>query len=192
MSPRSIVAVLALGLVSSLAAGRPGLAAEKYTADPVHSTLVFRVKHVNTTDFWGRFNTIAGSFTLDEANPAGCQFEFTVKADSVDTGNGARDKHLKGPDFFNAVQFPEISFKSQSIKQSGNGYEVTGDLTLHGVTKPTTIRIVPTGKGEMRGKAIAGIAVTFQIKQSDFGMTKNVGPLGDEVLIHAGIEGQKN
>src|SRR3954447_1909898 len=132
MSSRSFLAVLALGLVSSLSSGRPGIAGEAYTADPVHSTLVFRVKHMNATDFWGRFNTINGSFTLDDANPAGCQFEFKVKADSVDTGNGARDKHLKGPDFFNVVQFPEISFKSQSVKQAGTGYEVTGDLTLHG------------------------------------------------------------
>jgi polyisoprenoid-binding protein YceI len=192
MSSRSFLAVLALGLVSSLSAGRPGIAGETYTADPVHSSLVFRVKHMNATDFWGRFNSINGSFTLDEGNPAGCQFEFKVKADSVDTANAARDKHLKGPDFFNVVQFPEISFKSQSVKQAGSGYEVTGDLTLHGVTKPTTVRIIPTGKGEMRGKPIAGIAVTFQIKQTDFGMSKMVGPLGDEVLIHAGIEGQKN
>ncbi len=79
-----------------------------------------------------------------------------------DTANAKRDQHLKGPDFFNAVQFPTISFVSSGAVKSGNGYEVSGDLTLHGVTKPVTLKVTPTGTGKgPTGAAIAGIESTF-------------------------------
>jgi polyisoprenoid-binding protein YceI len=187
-----ILRALGLSIVCTFAAGRPLAAAETYVADPVHSSLVYRIKHMNATYFWGRFNSINGSFTLDEANPAQCQFEFQVKADSVDTGNAKRDAHLKSPDFFNVVQFPTIAFKSQSVTRSGDAYEVVGELTLHGVTKPVTVKVVPTGKGKGPGGApIAGIEATLMIKRTDFGMSNMVGPLGDEVLVNVGIEARR-
>lgn len=192
MSPRTILPALALSLVSCLAAGRCGHAAEVYTADAAHSSTVFRVKHMDTSFSWGRFNEITGSFALDEANPADNRFEFQIKADSIDTANAMRDKHLKSPDFFNVVQFPTIAFKSQSVTRAGNAnaYEVTGDLTLHGVTRPITVRVVPTGKGKNQaGKPIAGIETSFNIKRSDFGMSKMVGPVGDDVWVNVSIEG---
>src|SRR6516225_8322654 len=102
MSLRTMLPVVAMSCVWSIVASRTGSAADLYTADTVHSSLVFRVKHMNTAYFWGRFNNISGSFTLDEANPAASQFEFQVKVDSVDTGSTKRDTHLKSPDFFNS------------------------------------------------------------------------------------------
>jgi polyisoprenoid-binding protein YceI len=192
MSSRTILPALALSLVTWLGADRSSRAAETYAADPVHSSLVYRVKHMNTSFFWGRFDAIAGSFTLDDANPAESRFEFQVKADSVDTADAKRDQHLKSPDFFNVVQFPTITFKSQSIAKSGSAYEVSGDLTLHGVTKPVAVRVVPTGTGkDMRGTPIAGIEATLNIKRSDFGMTKMIPAVGDDVWINVSIEGAR-
>ena len=128
---------------------------------------------------------------LDETNPAESRFEFQVKADSIDTGIPKRDLHLKSPDFFNAVQFPTIAFKSQSVTKSGDAYDVTGDLTLHGVTKPVKVKVVPTGKSkDMKGTPIAGIEATFTIKRSDFGMSKMSRAVGDDVWITVGIEGK--
>jgi len=186
--------ILAAGmsLVCLIAANHSGGAAENYSADGAHSSLVYRVKHMNTTFFWGRFNSIAGAFTVDATNPAESSFEFQVKADSIDTGIPKRDLHLKSPDFFNVVQYPTIAFKSQSVTKVGDAYDVTGDLTLHGVTKPVKVKIVPTGNGkDQRGTPIAGIEATFAIKRSDFGMTNMVGPVGDDVWVTVGIEGRR-
>jgi polyisoprenoid-binding protein YceI len=186
--------ILAVGmsLVCLMAATHSDGAAESYAADAAHSSLVYRVKHMNTSFFWGRFNTIDGAFALDESNPAESRFEFSVKADSIDTGIPKRDLHLKSPDFFNVVQYPTIAFKSSSVTKAGDGYDVAGELTLHGVTKPVKVKIVPTGKAKGPGGApIAGIEATFTIKRSEFGMTNMVGPVGDDVWITVGIEGRR-
>jgi polyisoprenoid-binding protein YceI len=189
MSPRTILSVVAVAAVSGLGAGQAGRAADTYAVDGVHSSVVFRVKHMNTSNAWGRFNNIAGTFTLDEANPAESKLDFQVKSDSIDTADAKRDQHLKSPDFFNAVQYPAITFKSQSVTKAGGAYEVTGDLTLHGVTKPVTIKVVPTGSGkDMRGTPIAGIETSFNIKRSDYGMSKMVGPVGDDVWVNVSVE----
>jgi polyisoprenoid-binding protein YceI len=188
----TFLSTLALFVLCGLAVTPPAPAADAYAADPVHSSLVYRVKHMNATYLWGRFNAVTGSFTLDDANPAQCQFEFQVKTDSVDTGNAKRDGHLKSPDFFNAVQFPTIAFKSHSVTKTGEAYEVVGDLTLHGVTKPVTVKVVSTGKGKgPTGAPIAGIEATFMLKRTDFGMSNMVGAVGDEVWVTAGIEGRR-
>ena len=186
LSVRSI-ALLAVALVPAQSRG-----ADAYQADPVHSSVVFRVKHLNTSFAWGRFNDIAGTFRLDPADPSKGSLTFQVKADSVDTGNAKRDQHLKGPDFFNAVQFPLIGFTSKSFAKAGAAYEVTGDLTLHGVTKPITFRVMPSGTGKtMMGGAIAGIEASFTLKQSDFGITKMAAAIGDEVWVNVSVEGAK-
>lgn len=186
----------ALALLSAVALSATGvrgsLAADAFTVDTVHSAVVFRVKHMNASNAWGRFNDITGGFTLDQADPSKSQLDFQVKTASVDTGNAGRDKHLKSPDFFNAVQFPVISFKSKSVSKTAEGYDVTGDLTLHGVTKPLQVKVVPVGSGKgPTGAAIAGIDASFTIKQSEFGMSKMVGPIGDDVWVNVSIEGTK-
>ena len=103
-------------------------AADTFAADPVHSSVVFRVKHMNTSYAWGRFDNVAGSFALDQADPTQSKLTFTVKAGSVNTNNPARDNHLKSPDFFNAVQYPNITFASESVSKS--------DKWLRGPGKP--------------------------------------------------------
>src|SRR4051794_7367071 len=119
MSTRTLMPAVILWLVSGFALIRSGHAADTYRVDTTHSSTVFRVKHMNASYAWGRFNSITGSFTLNEAIPAQSKFEFVVKADSIDTANAKRDTHLKSPDFFNTVQFPSITFKSQSVAKSG-------------------------------------------------------------------------
>jgi polyisoprenoid-binding protein YceI len=167
-------------------------AADTYTADPVHSSVVFRVKHMNTSHAWGRFDSIAGSFTLDEANPAQTKLSFTVKAASVNTNNPARDKHLQSPDFFNAVQYPDITFASESVSKTAKGLEVKGSLKFHGVTKPLSFILTPTGTGkDMKGASIAGVDANFVVKQSDFGITKMAAAIGDDVTVFVSIEGIK-
>jgi polyisoprenoid-binding protein YceI len=174
------------------AVGRAANAADTFAVDPVHSAVVFRALHFGTSHAWGRFNDLSGTFALDESAPSQSVLDFTVKAASIDTGNPMRDQHLKSPDFFNAVQYPVISFKSKSVARTGDGYDVTGDLTLHGVTKSVKIKVTPVGAGkDPRGTSISGIDASFTIKQSEFGMTKMVGPIGDDVSVFVSIEGTK-
>jgi polyisoprenoid-binding protein YceI len=167
-------------------------AADNYKLDPVHSTVVFRIKHSNASYFWGRFNAPNGTFSLDEADPTKSTFAIDIQAANVDTGNAQRDTHLKSPDFFNARQYPAIKFKSTSVKKAAdpNKLEVTGDVTMHGQTKPVTAIVELTGKGDMRGQQRAGVEATIDLKMSDFGMKQNPG-LSDEVRIVAGVAGVK-
>jgi polyisoprenoid-binding protein YceI len=165
---------------------------ETYQADPVHSSVVFRVKHMNTAYFWGRFNEITGNFALDSADPSLVKLDFQVKADTIDTGNAKRDQHLKSPDFLNAAQYPTITFASKSVEKSGNAYLVTGEMTMHGVTKPITVQLTPTGTGKgPTGAEIGGIEANVTIRQSDFGITKMAAMLGDNVWINISVEGAR-
>ncbi|HEY4221349.1 MAG TPA: YceI family protein, partial [Myxococcota bacterium] len=114
--------------------------------------------------------------TIDEADPAKSSFDFTVKTDSVDTANPARDSHLKNTAFFNAKQFPAITFKSRSAASAGPGkLEVTGDLTLHGVTKPVVLDVVLSDEAvdpkEWGGNTHRGAKVSGTINRKDFGLT---------------------
>ena len=137
-----ILTMATLGLAATAGA------VETFKVDSVHSALEYRIKYMNVTYLIGRFNSIEGNFTLNPADPSKSAFDFTVKSDSLDTANAGRDGHLKGPDFFNAKQFPTITFKSKSVAPTGrNVYKVKGDLTLHGVTKEVTVTVEHTGTG---------------------------------------------
>ena len=115
-----------------------------------------------------------------------------VKTDSIDTGNGKRDQHLKSADFFNAKEFPTASFKSKSVKKSAKGLDVSGDLTIHGETKPATITMehVGSGKGPQGGE-VTGFEGAIVVKRSDFGMKSYLEMLGDEVTIKISVEAAK-
>lgn len=168
--------------------------AESFSTDPVHSSVVFRVGHLGVAVFWGRFNEVSGTFSHDAASPGASSFSFTVKTASVDTGNQQRDRHLQSADFFNAREYPEITFKSTRVTPAAtNKLEVTGDLTLHGVTKPITAQIEILGAGETAQGYKSGFEATFTIKRSDFGMTKYLenNAVGDEVRIIVAIEGKR-
>lgn len=200
MSVRTLSLVAALivgaGLLSGLAPKVPAparvAAADTYTIDPVHSSVIFRIKHMNTANFYGQFTKVTGTIAFDESNPASCSIEAEIPVNSIDTHNSKRDQDVKGTDLFNAEKFPTISFKSKSFEKAGDAYNVTGDLTLRGVTKSVTVRVEKTGSGNMRGTQILGLESTFTFKRSDFGMTAmQNGMLGDEVRIIVSTEATK-
>src|SRR5947209_2684638 len=123
----SLKARFAVALIPILGLATAALAAETYTADTVHSSVLFRVKHMNVSYFHGRFDKLTGSFTLDTADPSKSKFDFTVDTESVDTADKKRDDHLRRADFFNAKQYPKITFKSTSVASAGNdALDVTG------------------------------------------------------------------
>jgi polyisoprenoid-binding protein YceI len=164
-----------------------------YTIDDVHSCALFRVKHAAASQFWGRFNDVSGTFTVAN-DPALMAFSVEIKVDSVDTAEPKLDGHLKSPDFFNAAEFPTMKFTSKSAKKAAgeNMFEVAGDLSMHGVTKPVTAMVELTGVSDMMGGR-AGIEAIFTVKRSDFGMTYGVdkGAIGDEVRVLVNLEGIK-
>src|SRR2546429_63677 len=124
-------------------------AADTYKIDPVHGTVIYRISHFNISNAYGRFNNPTGAVMLDGGNPS--SFEFLIKTDDIDTANRKRDSDLKGPDFFDAKQFPAITFRSTAVKSTGdNKFDVAGDLTLHGVTKSITVPITKTGEGDTK------------------------------------------
>lgn len=162
-------------------------AAEAYRVDSVHSSVMFRIKHLNTSFAWGRFNEISGTVDLDGANGS---LDVEVQVDSIDTKDAKRDQHLKGPDFFSAKQFPTISFKSTKVTKTDEAaYDVEGTLTLHGVSRPITVRLERTGMspGLMGGK-ILGVAGELRIKRSDYRMKFMLAGLSDEVLVIVSLE----
>src|SRR3954468_19329647 len=189
---RSLVASVVLALVAA-----PVFAADTFKVDPVHSSVIFRARHMNIGVVYGRFNALGGQFALDEADPSKSSFNFEVQAGSVDTGNEKRDGHLKSPDFLNARQYATITFKSTAVKKSAqpNALEVTGDLTLHGVTKSITVPVEILGKGEFPPKTPrAAVETVFTIKMSDFdvkGIPGMPGAVGDELRLMFAAEGAK-
>ena len=168
-----------------------GRAAEAYKIDPIHSSIVFKIGHLGIAPVYGRFNDISGTITADKENPAKSSVEFTVPVESLDTRVAKRDQHLKSPDFFNAKQFPVMTFKSKEVKEAGKDtYQITGDLTLHGVTKPLTINFKKGGEAKgMEGEYRAGGETQFTIKRSDYAMNFMLNAIGDEVTVMLAIEG---
>lgn len=169
----------------------PVLAAN-YQVDLAHSHTGFNVSRLGVIDVYGRFNELEGTIVYDETDLAKSSVQVSIKTASLDTNNERRDTHLKSPDFFNAVQFPVIEFKSTAVKRRADGVlEVTGDLSLHGVTKSLTLEVAhskitknPTGAGD-----IIGFKSQLQLKRSDYGMTYMVGPLADEVNVVLAVQG---
>lgn len=166
--------------------------ADEYTLDPAHAAVTFKVSHLGLSWTYGRFKDVSGGFSLDAANPTGNAFSLAVKVDSLDTDNGKRDEHLKSPDFFNAKQFPTISFKSTAVKPVDGGFQVTGDLTLHGTTKPVTFNLLGGRTAEFpKGTQRTGFSAEIVLKRSDFGMDKFKDAIGDEIYVSISFEGTK-
>lgn len=168
-------------------------AAAAMTLDPVHSMALFRIQHLEAGQFWGRFNGVEGSVSwpLDDASAP--MIKAIAKVERVDTGSEKLDGNLKGPNFFNAKEFPEIAFTTTAGTRVGERHwTLTGDLSLHGVTKPVTVDCVVTGVGKGPTGKKVGFECQLTIKRSEFGMTwgieKPPKALGDEVKLVIGLE----
>ena len=184
-----VLPLAAFAALSCLAVTPAAAAPTTYAVDAVHSYIFFRVKHMDVGYAYGRFNAFSGSITLDEAAPASCAVKMEVDVGTVDTANKGRDDHLKGPDFFNAAQFPKMTFESTAVKKTGDDYAVTGNLTLHGVTKPVAVKMTKTGLGKnQKGQAVIGFEGVLDIKRTDFGVGKPPPGLADEVPLTISIE----
>ena len=155
----------------------------------MHSSIHWKVKHNGASWFYGRFRNLEGSFVFDESNPAKCEVTMEVDASSVDTRTEKLDGHLRSPDFFDVKQFPKLTFESKKVKKSGDKYHVTGELSLHGVTKEITIEMEHTGSGN--DGAVQGFHTSFTIDRTDFGMNYGIGGIGKEVEIIISIEAGK-
>jgi polyisoprenoid-binding protein YceI len=189
------VLILALLIISFTQKTESQDAAKAYQIDAVHSSVLFRAKHLGVTYFYGRFNEFSGNITMDEADVSKSKVEFEVKTASVDTANAKRDQHLRSPDFFNAKQFPVLTFKSTKVSEKAgqeNILEVTGDFELHGVKKSITVDVEITGKGKSpQGGELIGFETTFAIKRSEFGMTYGMQGVSDDIRITVSIEAGK-
>lgn len=169
--------------------------ASSYKIDAAHTTVLFSIRHI-FTDVQGKFTKFDGAITYDPANAAASSVNFTVDANSVDTNNEKRDGHLRSPDFFDVAKYPSLTFKSTKVVPKGKDLlEVTGDFTMHGVTKSITVPVKVLGVIDSKdfGRK-AGFSTSFTIDRKEFGMTWNkvldVGGavLGDEVKIDINIE----
>ena len=187
-----------ISFVAVLSISRPVSAADAYTIDPTHTSVVFSVGHAGLSYTYGFFRQAAGTYNLD-ANPANCSFKFAIQTGSLDTNNAKRDEHLRSPDFFNVQQFPTITFESTACTRASTPdqsivYQVTGNLTLHGVTRQVTVplRLLAEGKGPY-GDSRSGFLCQTELKRSDYDMTNLLenNLVGDAVSITISFEGVK-
>jgi len=188
--------ILTLAVLISTAA----FAADTFVIDKNHSEAIFQVRHM-VSRVSGRFDDFAGTINVERANPSVSSVEFTIKAPSIDTGVADRDKDLRGANFFEVEKYPEISFKSTSIKPSGKKdvYDVTGVFTMHGVTKTITLPVEFLGFiKDPRGNERAGFSTHTTLNRKDYGINwnrvlDNGGTLlSDDVDVTVNIESVKS
>lgn len=162
-----------------------------FKMDTSHSWVLFKVNHLGLGTAWGSFNKFDGSFVLDGEKPADSSVSLTIDAGSVDTNNKKRDDHLKGPDFFNAKEFPTITFTSSKVAAKADAFQVTGTLTVLGKEKEVTVAMSKVGEGEDPwGNYRAGFEGSFTMDRTDFGMDfMKDGGLGTEVTVTLAFEG---
>lgn len=185
--------IVAASLLFCLPLGRQAARADNYLVDPSHTSVIFGINHLGYSFTYGRFNEVKGAFTWNNANPATGQFQLAISAASVDTNDAKRDEHLRGPDFFNAKQFPNIGFQSASITPQQNApgkFLVNGNLTIHGVTQQVSLPLQKLGEGDGPfGNYRCGFLCQTSIRRSDYGMTNMIPNIGDEVAITICFEG---
>jgi polyisoprenoid-binding protein YceI len=168
-----------------------------YTIDPAHSTADFKVRHLMVSNVRGEFSGVSGTVTVDPANPANSSINARIDANTIQTRDAQRDAHLKSADFFDVEKFPEITFVSKSVSKLGDDeYKVTGDLTIHGVTKEVVLDVEgPTSEvKDPWGNVKIGASAKTKINRKDFGLIWNAtletgGMLvGEDVSIQLDLE----
>ena len=170
-----------------------------YQIDPVHSAAHFSVRHLMVSNVRGEFTKLSGSLAYDASNPANSSLEARLEVASINTRDEQRDAHLKSPDFFDAEKFPALTFRSKQVTKDGDGWQVKGDLTIHGVTREVTLAVegpTPEVKDPWGGYRIGATAET-KIHRKDFGLIWNMAleaggvVVGDEVKITIDLEAMR-
>jgi len=188
---KSIFIALAVALPLS------ALAADGYTIDPAHTYPHFSINHLGFSTMQGRFDKTSGKVTLNTAAKTG-SVDIAIETASISTGMAKRDEHLRSPDFFNAAEFPTITYQSTVMRFKGDKpASVEGNLTMSGVTRPVTLTIDGFSCGidpmdPLKQKQKCGAAASAQIKRSDFGIKYALPAVGDDVKLVFEIEAIKN
>lgn len=168
--------------------------AGSYKIDSGHTQVGWQVKHMGFSLFDGQFGGVTGTLQLDPAHPAAARLSVTIPTSGITTTVNALNEHLKSPDFFDMAKFPAATFTSTSVQVSGSTARITGDLTLHGVTRPVTLqaRFVGAGPGPMPPHTLnVGFEATGKLRRSDFGIAYGVPLVSDEVELHINAAFQK-
>jgi len=191
--------LLSAALVSSAFIGGSQLSADgpkTFAVDNSHSTVIFKIKHMGASWTYGRFNTVKGSFSIDDAALSKSSVSVEIASGSIDSNDAGRDKHLMSPDFFSVKQFPTITFKSTKVEKTASGYRATGELALHGAKKVVSFDFVKVGEGKhpKTKVGIVGYEGTLTIQRSDFDMKKFVdnGMVGNDVHLIIAVEGHES
>jgi polyisoprenoid-binding protein YceI len=166
--------------------------------DPAHSLVEFAVKHLMITTVKGRFSEVTGEIHVDETNFAASKVDIEVDVASIDTREAQRDAHLRSADFFDVEKFPKMTFRSTRVEGKLDEFTLTGDLTIHGVTRPITLEVTHEGRGkDPWGGERIGFSAKGRLNRSDFGLTWNAAletggfVVGDDVKISLDIEAVK-
>jgi len=187
-------------MIVVLAGALPAWADSVWEIDPAHSSVQFSVRHMMVSNVRGAFTKVAGTVRGDEQDPTLAGVEATIDTSSIDTREAKRDEHLRSPDFLDVAKYPTMTFHSKKIAKTGDGrYDVTGDLTLHGVTREVVLHVEgpsPAMK-DPRGGLRAGASATARISRRDFGITWSKAldgggvVVGDDIDVTIDVEGVK-
>ena len=184
----ALAALTALALI-----GASPVLAEEYLIDTkgAHASIKFKISHLGYSWLYGRFTSFSGSFSYDENNPSAAKVSVEIDTASVDSNHAERDKHLRSDDFLDVANYPKAMFVSTGFQQQSDGKALlSGDLTLHGVTRPITIDVVQIGSGkDPWGGFRRGFSGNTSLTLSDFGITKNLGPASAQVEMILDVEG---
>ena len=187
-------ALTVASMVATFLASATTAYAADYTIDPTHSHIVFMIDHLGFAKIVGLFSTFSGTLSFDPNNVPASKLNVTIKTESLQTQFGPRDKDLKGADWFNTTEFPEMTYVgSQFVKKDEHTGTVTGKLTLHGVAKPVTLDVTVNKVGQNPLDKInsVGFSARGTLKRSDFGIKAFLGAIGDEVDLIIEIEAKQ-
>jgi polyisoprenoid-binding protein YceI len=168
--------------------------ATSWTVDPAHSSANFIIRHAGVSNVHGNINKISGTVNWDDSDVSKSSVEATLDATSITTGVEARDNHLKSPDFFDVAKFPTITFKSTAVTKTADGLKVTGNLTLHGVTKPVTLDVSDispvTPNAMKKGTFSRGLTASTTIDRHEFGVMGGMADsmVGNDVKVTIELE----
>ena len=183
-----------VSLAAALLLPLSAMAAETYEIDPTHTYPNFEIDHLGFSTLHGRFGKTSGTLTIDWKKNTGT-VDITIDAASIDTGFKKRDDHLRGPDFINVAEFPEITYKSTNVKIMGDKKaKVEGMLTIMDVSKPVTLEVerISCGTHPFNKQHVCGFDAEGSFKRSDFGVKYALPAVGDEMMLNIEVEAIKN
>lgn len=188
MASKRLAIIMTVALVLSTTAYAQ---VQSWKIDPNHTAPQFSVRHMGISTVRGAFTKVSGAAEYDPANPSKSSVEITIDAASVDTRVEMRDKDLRSPNFFDVEKYPTITFKSTALQAEGEGkLRITGDLTIHGVTKPVVLDVDGPSKPmtDPRGNEHMGASATTKIKRTDFGVGSSSPMIGEDITITIDVE----